>query len=94
MDAMDKTDIQQCFQRLICDIASGNDDFSSASPMLTLFSTHVVVSEQYQTKYSQLQNAEVLGRHSKSIQRCEKIFNCMITGKELNEMALSYDISG
>lgn len=94
VDAMDKTDIQQCFERLICDIASGNDDFSIASPMLTLFSKHVAVADQYQKKYSQLQDAEMLGRRSKSIQLCEKIFNCMITGKELNDMALSYDLSG
>ena len=53
MDAMDKTDIQQCFERLICDIATGNDDFSLASPMLALFSERVALSEKYQKKYSQ-----------------------------------------
>ena len=94
MDAMDKTDIQQCFERLICDIASGNDDFSRSSPMLAIFSNHVAVSEQYRKKYSQLQNAKILGQRSKSIQLCEKIFSCMITGKELNDIALSYDLSG
>ena len=94
VDAMDKTDIQQCFERLICDIASGVDDFSIASPMLTLFSNDVAVSEQFQRKYSQLKNAEILGWSSKSIQVCEKTFDCMITGKELKDMALSYDFSG
>ena len=81
--AIENVEINQCFERLFCDIASGENDFETLSPILNVLSSNEDIASPYRKKYLQLKKAEQLGAHFQSIRICEISFRCPTTGVDI-----------
>lgn len=70
---------QQCYRRLVCDLATGTLPQSSGDVILTLFKKPVdATSARFD-----LQTAAKVGEEIKSSQACEYRFSCPLTGAQL-----------
>merc|ERR1711962_747364 len=87
---MKNSDPSDCFKRIICDVATGEKEYSSMSPLL-----HFVSDDEDQfvpkelKKFSfDLKMAKKVGEAGKNTDICQETFKCPFTGDEMLRMTL------
>lgn len=85
---MRRSDPNDCFRRIICDISTGEDEFSKLNPILNFVSDdeEQYVPNQLKKFGKQLKIARKVGEAGKNIELCEEIFQCPFTGEKMLEM--------
>lgn len=73
---------EQCYRRLICDLATGKMADSDNNVILSLFNDDVTIEKP---KF-EFATAARLGKLAKDIKVCELRYSCPISGKELDEL--------
>lgn len=73
---------EQCYRRLICDLATGQTKSESAPLLVNLFSNNVAISSP---KF-EFTTAARLGQQLKSIDTCELRYSCSISGEDLAKL--------
>ena len=73
---------EQCYQRLICDLATGQLPKSDNDVILNLFNEATPVSSPKAT----FARAARLGDHVKNVQVCELQYSCTLTGDQINQL--------
>lgn len=93
LDTVSKSDPADCYRRLICDISTGEQQFTT-NTMLILFENEATMSflpAQYQNPYYELNLASKVGKQVKSIEVCENLFKCPLSGHEIDSVAFEMD---
>ena len=87
---MTDTDPEECYQRFICDISTGNDENFQMAPILNIFETGAeeVLPCEFDDYFAQLKTARQFGEIGGSVQLCEKTYACPISGREMDVMAM------
>jgi len=70
---------QQCYRRLVCDLATGSLPESSGNVILDLFNKPV---DSTSARFD-LQTAALVGKQVKNTQACEYRFSCPLTGAQI-----------
>lgn len=85
-ELMVKTDPSECYQRLICEAASGENQFESLHPFLNFASSteDLFVPSQFSEFSGKLKLAKKFGEDSKNPETCENEYQCPFTGLEMN----------
>jgi len=87
---MMSSDPNDCFKRIICDIATGEKDYSIMSPLLNFVSDdedNHVPPELKQFSFS-LKMARKIGEAGRNTDICQETFKCPFTGEEMLRMKL------
>lgn len=73
---------EQCYRRLICDLATGNFANSENNVIVSLFDKEVGIESQ---KY-EFFTAAKLGKLVKDVKTCELRYSCQLTGAQLDKL--------
>jgi len=86
MDVMIQTEVEECYERMICDIASRNQGFSEFTDLLNFFSDDedLFVAEQYKGYHAKMKAARMVGDDAEGdFMVCEETYGCPLTGEEM-----------
>ena len=93
-EAISKTDIVGCFQRLVCDISSRQKNFQEVFPIvegIKLAQDYDLQSPTALKVSQQLMSAIAFGDQAKDVGKCEQKFNrCQWTGQQMTEVTLKF----
>ena len=86
-ELMVKTDPAECYQRLICEAASGENQFESLHPFLNFASSaeDLFVPSRFMDYSGKLKLAKQFGEDSGNHETCENEYQCPFTGLEIND---------
>merc|ERR1712133_150802 len=84
------SDPSNCFERIICIIATGEKEYSMMSPLMNFVSDNEdqFVSEELKQFSSNLKLAKKIGQAGRNIETCQDLFKCPFTGEEMLKMTL------
>jgi len=87
---MKNSDPNDCFKRIICDIATGEKEYSMMSPLMNFVSDNEdqFVPPGLKEFSSNLKLAKKIGEAGKNIDICQDTFKCPFTGEEMLNMTL------
>lgn len=87
-ELMINTDPDDCYRRLICDIASREPSFVSFHPFLSFASDDedLFVPVNYLEYSDKLKSARKVGDDSQNPEVCEDTFQCPFSGSEMSEV--------
>jgi len=90
LDMMMNSDPKDCFKRIICDIATGEKEYSIMSPLMNFVSDNEdqFVPAELKQFSSNLTLAKKIGEAGKNIEICQDTFKCPFTGEEMLKMTL------
>ena len=88
LELMMDTDPDDCYRRWICDIATGEEDFSEVHPFLNFASDNedLFIPKPFQKYSEQLISARRTGEKAENHQVCEDTFQCPFTGERMTQM--------
>jgi len=87
-NVMRNSDPSDCFQRIICIIATGEKEYSMMSPLMNFVSDNEdqFVPVQLKQFSSNLILAKKIGQAGNNIEICKDLFKCPFTGEEMLKM--------
>jgi len=90
LDMMKNSDPSDCFKRIVCDIATGEKEYSIMSPLMNFVSDNEdqFVPADLKQFSSNLKFAKKIGEAGKNIEICQDTFKCPFTGEEMLNMTL------
>ena len=85
---MMQTQEEECYERMICDIASKDDAMSDFSDLLNFFSDEeaLFVPEEYKDYSEKLRAARQFGEDVEHNEECELAYECPLSGEEMSTM--------
>ena len=86
LDLMIQTDAEECYERIICDIASKDEVLSNFGDFLAFFSDdeELYVLESHKSYYYKLRDARLFGDDVENIEECEEKYSCPFSGEEMS----------
>jgi len=87
---MKNSDPSECFKRIICDVATGEKEYSTMTPYLNFVSDdedQFVPKELKRFSFG-LKMAKKIGEAGKNTDICQETFKCPFTGEEMLRMTL------
>ena len=98
-DFITRIDPADCVRRIICDVSTGDDEFTELASILTILPKEGVrVPLEHKRLAYEMKMAEKFGKHVKSVQACEHAFKCPLSGYEFlminsgNDVGITNDI--
>jgi len=87
---MKNSDPSDCFKRIICDVATGEKEYSIMAPLMNFVSDdedQFVPTELKRFSFD-LKMAKKIGAAGKNTELCQETFKCPFTGEEMLRMTL------
>merc|ERR1711962_280450 len=87
---MKNSDPSDCFKRIICDVATGEKEYSIMTPLLNFVSDDEdqFVPRELKNYSFDLKIAKKIGEAGKNTDICKETFKCPFTGEEMLRMTL------
>ena len=87
-DLMIKTEMEECYERMICDIASRDEGFNDFTDLLNFVSEDekMFVPAEYKDYHEKLRAARLFGEDAKNHSECEEKYACPLSGEEMSTM--------
>lgn len=80
-ETISKIEPEECYQRLICDLATGEMPKSDSDLILTLFDGN----ESVNSPKFRFAKAAQFGKAIKKVQTCEYVYRCSLSGEEIRK---------
>ena len=88
LDLMVQTEEEECYERMICDVASKDEHLSNMSDLLAFFSDDeaLFVPEGHEAFYNKIKAARLFGENVEHNEVCEETYSCPLSGEEMSTM--------
>lgn len=88
LDVMKQTETEECYERMLCDIASKDEGLNDFSDLLNFVSgdEDLFVPAEYKDFRNKLRAASQFGENVEDNQVCEETYGCPLSGEEMSTM--------